>query len=242
MDNIFYIYSYLIYTLVELIIRRYSYPKKLTNLPNDTLAHWHKGEEWTLFVSPGYWLSRYYKNRIDKNHTNIRLSARRRFIWNCNKNNLIITVLFLFVFVVTYNMESKIKSTNLIGQFLLQLFYCLCIIRFISRSFEIAFAFIKDAIRRPQNNSGLNKYARITLSLKSYIEIYMLTPPAYIIFHVCKSLPDSLTLSLSVGSLTNIGYAFGADASINSNIVFIQVFTTLTLVVLSLAMYMSRAK
>ena len=48
-------------------------------------------------------------------------------------------------------------------------------------------------------------------------------------------------MALNVGTLTNVGYAFiGSDASFVTNIVFVQVFATLSLVILSLAAYLSR--
>lgn len=58
-----------------------------------------------------------------------------------------------------------------------------------------------------------------------------------------NSVYDAVTMSLSVGTLTNVGYAFnfcGQNTPFITNIVFVQVFATLSLVVLSLAVYLSR--
>jgi hypothetical protein len=52
---------------------------------------------------------------------------------------------------------------------------------------------------------------------------------------------DAAVLSLNIGTLTNVGYAFpSTKISMYMNFVFIQVFTTMSLIILSLASYLSR--
>lgn len=116
----------------------------------------------------------------------------------------------------------------------------MAIFRYISRSFEISYAFGKDVLQENHPSSGLGKYDRIKLALMSYMEIFIYSASAYLILPTVKEPIDALSLSFNVGSLTNVGFAFGQDADLLSNMVFVQVFCTLSLVVLSLASYLSR--
>lgn len=117
------------------------------------------------------------------------------------------------------------------------------IVRFVSRSFEITYAFGRDVLQDSVTTTRLTKYERIKLALISYIEIFSYSAAAYLLLPTVAGPADAITLSLNVGTLTNVGYAFSKpDAPLIVNIVFIQVFTTLSLVVLSLASYLSREK
>jgi hypothetical protein len=105
-------------------------------------------------------------------------------------------------------------------------------------------AFVKDIFfKRNKPNTFLKKNDRIILAGKSYVELYVLAATIYTIL-----IPDSknnvfegVIQSLNVGTLTNIA---GAQSALgNSNIViFTQVFSTISLVVLSFAAYLSRDK
>ena len=119
--------------------------------------------------------------------------------------------------------------------------------RFISRSLEITFAFSFDSFNENDNKSGLNKLERISLAIHSYLEIYVYSASFYVtIIHNSAGFSlilKSLLASLSVGTLTNIGYIQNEillPSELSQLLVFFQVFATLSLVVLSLAMYVSR--
>lgn len=103
-----------------------------------------------------------------------------------------------------------------------------------------SYAFGKDVIQRAVNRSGLSKYTRIQLAFRSYIELFVLAAPVYYVNEITAHWWHAITLSLSVGTMTNIGYAFPECHSILANLVFFQVFATLSLVLLSLAFYVSR--
>ena len=127
--------------------------------------------------------------------------------------------------------------------FFVQLIWALAAIRFISRAFEISYAFGGDVIARPRNKSGLSKYSRIQLAFRSYIELFLLSIPVYYAHCLADGRLESVTLSLSVGTLTNVGYAFSKEHVLETTFiffVFLQVFATLSLVILSLAIYISR--
>lgn len=220
------------YWLLEYRVRLAGYPKAME--PSAPFfPSWKKGEEWTLLVSPGYWLARCLKNRIDSFPKNRVRVARRRFIAANNKHNLLATsTLAIFAFAIPLDPSSVLIST--LG--------ALATIRYLSRCFEISYAFGKDVIRRAVNRSGLSKYTRIQLAFRSYIELFVLAAPVYYVNEIAADWWHAITLSLSVGTMTNIGYAFPECHSILANLVFFQVFATLSLVLLSLASYVSREK
>ncbi|MBX9895008.1 MAG: hypothetical protein K2Y09_07495 [Nitrosomonas sp.] len=230
MTIIAYILAIPIYWLVEYAVRKAGYPKKKepTGL---FLPEWKTGKEWTLIISPGYWLAHCFKNRIDS-FPEHKLHARRRFIVSNNKHNCYVTIALciLALFPDQQNCPS----------FLVQLIWALAAIRYISRTFEISFAFGGDVFARPRNKSGLSKYSRIKLAFRSYIEIFFLSIPVYYAHCLVVGKSESITLSLFVGTLTNIGYAFKNEYTLLANFVFFQVFATLSLVILSLTIYISR--
>ena len=79
-----YIIAFLIYLFIEYKIHKLSYsgePKpSITFLPQ-----WKKGKEWVLFISPGYLIARYYKNKISYFPCDRAQHCLRDFI---RKNNL----------------------------------------------------------------------------------------------------------------------------------------------------------
>lgn len=123
--------------------------------------------------------------------------------------------------------------------------------RFISRSSEIMIAFVKDCFNS-ENKSELYTAERLKLAMISYFEIYLYSAAFYVsIIHefVNNSEPSviifkSIMMSLSVGTMTNVAYS--QDVCNLSNwlqlLPFIQVFTVLSLVVLSFAVYVSGLK
>lgn len=224
-----YIIAFCIYWLLEYAIRKVGYPKE----PDvQFFPRWKTGQEWTMFVSPGYWLARCRKNRIDCFPTYRRMHARRRFIAANNKHNLYATAVLCIFALIPQQEDSP--------TFWVQLIWALVTVRYVSRTFEISFAFGNDVIARARNRSGLSKFTRIQLAFRSYVELFALSAPVYYAHCLAPDRLKSVTLSLSVGSLTNIGYAFPQEHTEFANLVFLQVFATLSLVLLSLAIYVSR--
>lgn len=227
-----YALALLTYWLLEYLVRLAGYPKAMEP-STPFFPRWKKGEEWTLLFSPGYWLARCFKNRIDSFQKKRIRVARRRFITANNKHNLLVTfALATFAFLITPDPSSMFISA--LG--------ALTTIRYLSRCFEISYAFGKDVIRKTVNRSGLSKYTRTQLAFRSYIELFILAAPVYYVNEISVDWWHAITLSLSVGTMTNIGYAFPEHHSIWANLVFLQVFATLSLVLLSLASYVSREK
>jgi len=119
--------------------------------------------------------------------------------------------------------------------------------RFISRNLEIILAFGLDVFdKTPKSN--LNKFQRLKLAIYSYFEIYVYSISFYMMLiyddnHTQFLILKSIQMSLSVGTLTNVAYSQGSPSGLDSWLQlfpFIQVFATLSLVVLSLSMYVSR--
>ncbi|MCQ8860078.1 hypothetical protein [Plesiomonas shigelloides] len=227
-----YIVAFIAYFILEYNIRKRCYP--VEPKPNlSFLPKWTKGKEWTIFVSSGYWLARYYKNRLSYLPKERKKHLLRQFIKRNNTCNLIVS------FIITILSFHLIKEESL-GLFLINFISAFVLFRFISRAFEITYAFSNDVMSHNKNRSGLCKERRIQLAIKSYIELYIVSAPVYYAFDLTCTKPEALTLSLSVGSLTNVGAAFPTGYSYASNLVFIQIFSTLSLIVLSLAIYISR--
>lgn len=182
-------------------------------------------------ISSGYVAADVFKQGMEK-------VCRARYIACCNRINFLVSSLF-FLFTLATAMSSSWFS-----------FWAgLCFWRFLSRSLEIAIAFTRDVIRvSPQraNRSALHKYARLKLALISYAEIFIYSAALYSVTPLVDS-PSSgmgvlqgIIVSLSVGSLTNVGGAVNEAIGWWQLLPFVQVFATLSLVVLSLAMYASK--
>ena len=233
LDTFSYIIAFLLYLYFEYFIRKHCYPIEPT-LSSSFLPKWPKGKEWTFFISPGYWIARYYKDRMkyfpkSRNKHLLRLFIRKNNLYNLIASTLLSSLAFVgFHFIPTQSI-----LTSIIGAFVF--------LRFISRSFEITYAFSADVMSKT-NTSGLRKERRIQLALHSYIELYVISAPVYLAYGIARDFTNSITISLSVGSLTNIGSAFSCPSQTNSDLVFVQVFSTLSLAVLSLAIYISRQK
>lgn len=221
----------IVYWGIEHMLRRAAYPSE----PNMRLfPRIHVGHEWTLVVSPGYWIARCRKNWIDAFPRYRRLHSRRRFIVASNKYNLYLS----FVLCVVALTPSRNGHPGFFAEFL----WAIAAVRYISRTFEIALAFGLDVIARGQNRSGLSKYTRMQLAFRSYVELIFLSAPVYYAYAVVLDQGKALVLSLSVVTLANVGYAFPENHGAQAYLVFPQVIATLSLVLLSLASYISRER
>jgi len=182
---------------------------------------------WTLFVSAGYAFADWYKQEACP-------TQRKHFLRHCNAWNLIFSGFYLCTaWVVSQTVPTWLPW--LVG---------FAAWRFVSRCLEIAYAFGLDVLNRRQNRSGLDKYERLKLALFSYAELYLLAAGLYLSTPLadgkiyCQPF-RAVIASLSVGSLTNVAYVVGEPPSAWQLLPFLQVFATLSLVVLSLTIYVS---
>lgn len=181
-----------------------------------------------MLVSPGYWLASNCK-RINPPCVG-RIALRARLIANYNLWNLLLSAFSLVAIVAAQNE----------GYALLGIMTSLVVWRAISRSFEIAIAFGSD-VTTSHSASRLQNASRVKLAIRSYLEIFLYSAALY-----ATSAPkfegfsQSVLASLYVGTLTNV--SFVADALPVPHIVFLQVFATLSLVLLSIAGYLGRVK
>lgn len=227
------IFATLLYGLLTYTSKLIIY-KKLNFRPPETLM-WAKGNELFIILSPDLWWAFRFKNRIYCTEPSLTTSNRRQFVIINNTFNLWLSITFC---AVTLAFVSAYPSS-----YLSELLLCLAMIRFISRSTEITYAFVKDTFQPSSEKSAtaLKSYERIKLATKSYVEIYFYSAPAYLVLTKCCDPWAAITLSLNVGTLTNVGMAFSEPCQTPwANLVFVQVFTTLSLVVFSFAMYLAR--
>lgn len=183
---------------------------------------------------PDFYSSKHYKHRIEMNKKTDNEDNKKNlstFIKNVNHFNLLLSIILTSIVFV---LPQITKCEELID-FSIKL----AILRFLSRSFEITYAFLKDTVKGcTTKKSELDKYDRIKLAMKSYFEIYIYSAGAYM-FLCSNKIFDSISMSLNVGSLTNVGMAFPAGYEHVRLFVFVQIFATMNLVILSLASYLS---
>ncbi|RBB37543.1 hypothetical protein DPV79_21340 [Burkholderia reimsis] len=221
-----------LYWLLEYVVRRASYCAEME--PATFQPPWQTGCEWAIVISPGFWLSHYFKSRIQHFAGANAVSARRTLITRSNWLNVLVSMIFLILGLLTTLAARGTFGWSLVAD--------LVVVRYISRTTEIGYAFGRDVMTPPDNRSGLDKHARLTLALRSYVELFLLAMPVYLLCvpHYGTVL-RALTLSLSVGTLTNVGYGLPLDQhGYRALLVFPQVIATLSLVLLSLASYISR--
>jgi hypothetical protein len=181
-----------------------------------------------MFFSPGYWLAMNCKRNSPRKLGCIALRAR--LISNYNVWNLLLSGLLLVA--VTAVQREGFCFLNITIYFIAW--------RFISRSIEIALAFGND-ITTSISASKLPNTARIKLAFKSYLEIFLFSAAYYSVSSsVLEGFRCSLMASLYVGTLTNVSWV--ADKLPIPHFVFLQVFATLSLVLLSIAGYLGKVK
>lgn len=230
-----FIFAIFVYGLMTYLFKRKIYKRSRFNKPNNPA--WKEGQELSLILSPDLWWAFRFKNCIYDPDPEIKKAHRKKFIQQNNAFNL--------CFSFGFGLLTLIITSSFPASYLGQLLLCLAIIRFISRSYEITYAFVKDAFQKTETASAtnLNSKERIKLAMKSYIEIYFFSAPAYLILTKGFDPCAAISLSLNVGTLTNVGLAFSdASKGFETNIVFFQVFTTLSLVIFSFAMYLARTE
>ncbi|MEZ8579443.1 hypothetical protein AB4622_26745 [Vibrio splendidus] len=181
----------------------------------------------SILLSSDYWFSRYFKLQIIQNV----FDKKGRLVELFNQVNLALS--FCIFFALIFVWQSWHVPNILIS---------LVVIRCVSRSFEISYAFLMDVIYQKSNTSNLDKFHRIRLALSSYIEIYVLYASVYFVFDPSSYGLEALVKSLGVGTFTNVSAAFQCSSDIFTLLVYGQVFTTLILVLMSLAVYVGRSE
>ncbi|MDY1047593.1 hypothetical protein SOM55_12380 [Pseudomonas coleopterorum] len=228
-----FIFATLLYGLLTYISKLIIHKKSSLHPPK--ALEWIKGNELFLIISPDLWWAFRFKNRICSIDTNTTTDNLKNFVIINNHFNLWLSIVFC---ALTLSFVSAYPLS-----YLSTLLLCLAMTRFLSRSIEITYAFVKDAFQQSSAKSAtaLKSGERIKLAAKSYVEIYFYSAPAYLILTRCCDPWAAASLSLNVGTLTNVGLAFSESYKTpEANLVFFQVFTTLSLVVFSLAMYLAR--
>jgi len=182
----------------------------------------------SMFVSPGYWLARNCK-RVDPPKLK-RVALRARLIVNYNLWNLLFSAIVYLAVV----------ATSHLGHTLLGITVALIVWHSISRSFEIAIAFGKD-ITSPESRSRLTNRTRMNLAFRSYLEIFIFSATLYsALSPKLEGFSQSILASLYVGTFTNVSYV--ADLLPIRHLVFLQVFSTMSLVILSITGYLGNIK
>lgn len=229
-----FIFAFILYSIFVYIIKRVLYPfeKETAPLP---ITKWLCGYEYAIIVSPDYWWAFRFKSRIKSTiSSHQKRDASKKYVIQNNKLNLIISIALAATCLTAFH---SLGSSHLLSTLL----SALAVIRFISRSYEIAYAFGCDVFQQHDSSTGLKKHERISLALYSYVEIFFYSAATYTVLPTITTALDAITLALNVGTLTNVGYAFSKpDTPFFVNILFVQVFSTLSLVVLSLAAYLSK--
>ena len=221
-----------LYWLLEYVVRRTTYPAETE--PIEFRPPWQTGAEWAILLSPGFWFSHYFKSRIQHFPDTDAATARGLLITRSNLLNVVVSGIFVIASLAATLVTRGTFGWSLVAD--------LVVVRYISRTTEIGYAFGRDVMTLTENRSGLDKHARLGLALRSYVELFLLAMPVYLLCVPCYgTVLKALTLSLSVGTLTNVGYGLPLDQhGFRALLIFPQVIATLSLVLLSLASYISR--
>ncbi|GAB3536176.1 hypothetical protein GCM10027342_54200 [Photobacterium alginatilyticum] len=145
-----------------------------------------------------------------------------------NKVNLLVS-LFILNVVLWVN---EIKEFNVIAS---DVIICVVYIRFFSRLSEVLISFFLDVTDGKPKNKHTDKYDRIKLAIISYIEIFIISTCVYAVSPMIGNIFDAIITSLGAGTFTNIEFAKKSWMGLVA--VYLQIFTTLTLVLLSIATY-----
>jgi hypothetical protein len=221
------------YALAVFAVKSATYPRDAEPSRPFPLG-WEQGHEYTLAVSQDFWWAKRFKSRIKQfEPEQMRTASLKRYVEVNNRLNLWVSIALTASIFIAYAVARQSVTY--------QLLLAAGVIRLVSRSFEIAYAFCRDVLQQSENTTGLDKFERIKLALVSYVELFVYSAGAYLVLPSTKGPVEAIAISLNVGTLTNVGFAFPDRIGLVCNgMVFIQVFATLSLVVLSLASYLSR--
>ena len=164
---------------------------------------------------------------------------RAYFIICCNRFNLWLSLVFCMGSLLLVPFDTPWAT----------FWAALCGWRFLSRSIEITLAFTRDVLRNSRDRSALHRHGRLRLALTSYLEIFLYAAAFYgALLSLAPGaktgfvMGQAVVMSLSIGTLTNVGAYVDASQGLGAWLLFVQVITTLSLVVLSLALYASRGR
>jgi len=240
--NIYIVLGAALTLIVEYAIRFFAF-KAVQPKPEYSKVKFETNYFW-LVVSPGYFFSRYFKKKIqyrDRNfNKRLQKNSKAIFLKSANNKNLVASaVIFLIVSIVgLLNKEVEYQSF----EFIIQIALFFVLIRTFSRSVEIIYAFTNDAIKIDNtNSSSLNKYDRVKLALNSYVEnILNFSAVYYLIQKDYVDVQGAFFSSIGRSTISNLDLKH--NEVLLSFVAYGQVITTLTLVVLSLAIYVGRKK
>lgn len=215
------------YLFLEVVVRYLGFTRS-----TEPTQRCGKPAQFSLFsaLSPGWGVADLFKSKIGGADGNSIKEARGKFIVANNIDNIVVSALILSLPIAIHLQGLKVPEI-IIGF----IFW-----RFLSRSLEISRAFVDDVLNK-ENKSGIDQSTRIKLALISYVEIYLYSAALYSVISPSLASLEAATLgSLYVGTLTNI--VFVTDNIEIKHLVFVQIFATLSLIVLSIAGYLSNAK
>ncbi|MGU5814327.1 hypothetical protein ACV1EC_05425 [Aeromonas hydrophila] len=198
-----------------------------------------------FFISSGYILSKIFKDSICYRERNSDLVAckdinckcekvaKAAFISNANRLNLVVSgILLLFITIASFNID--LVKIN----FIWQSFSFFIFFRVTSRSVEIIYAFTMDVLNdESKSSSSLGKYDRIGLALKSYVENILNYSLVYYVFSNQNGIGGAILNSIGTATISKV---HNSNCNLEQLFVYGQVLTSLCLVVLSLAIYISR--
>jgi hypothetical protein len=188
----------------------------------------------TLFTSSTYKKTiRLNKNGCENSNYEFRSKLLSIFIKKSNKLNLGASLCLLLALPTATFFSNK---------FFFDVFLYLAIIRATSRSVEMIFAFSLDVIEDTPPKTPLNKHDRIKLAINSYFENIINYAFIYMTYNYNESLFQKGILdSIGRGTLTNINIDKSTDFVLQY-IIYLQAFTSIVLITLSLAIYVGRKR
>jgi hypothetical protein len=240
--NVYIALAVVLTLLIEYGIRLFAF-NTLKPKPEYSKVKFDKNYFW-LFVSPGYFFSRYFKKKIqykDRNfNQRLQKKSKASFLKSANNTNLVASSVIFLILSIIGLLKNEIEHQSF--EFIIQTALFFTLIRTCSRSIEIIYAFTNDVIKiENSNGSSLNKYDRVKLALNIYVEnilnfsaIYYLLQKEYI------NILGAFFSSVGRSTISNLDLKH--SEVLLSFVVYGQVITTLTLVVLSLAIYVGRKK
>lgn len=153
------------YSLVVFLLKRRLHPWSVAPgpLPREP---WERGQEHAIFTSPDYWWARRFKLRLAAAApTQERAVLLKAYVKANNRLNVWFS-LHIAVVCLTFKALWPASAFFLIA-------VTVALIRFISRSYEITYAFVRDVFQTMPASTGLRKEERVRLALTSYLEILL---------------------------------------------------------------------
>lgn len=195
-----------------------------------------------IIISPGYFFSNYFKKKIqyrDRSfNKRLQKNSKAIFLKSANNKNLVASSVIFFIVSIIGLLKNEIECE--LFDFIVQIALSFVLTRTFSRSIEIIYAFTNDVINiDTSNSSSLNKYDRIKLALNSYVEnIINFSAVYYLLQKEYMNIQGAFFSSIGRSTISNL--TLEHEDVLLSFIAYGQVITTLTLVVLSLAIYVGR--